>query len=1000
MTQMPKIEFSAAIDDRQLIWEGPLELEQMLSKVAAWDSKTQWMKWDLSVEPASWITQLFWKIFSGSSFLRSLFFGVDLEKSRLILNQLRQQVEASGDAGLCKLLHRAVRNFNETATRHRADPVQVFAKHYRQPDFTHPKMHHTVEIGDSEVTVTGELRIERREGVRADSPLILDCYEQEILSIEINGEAISSYTQTNFELIIPTIPADKEFDLKVVAKPKVFNNTSLRGFYKTGDVLATDFEPEEAKRFMVCFDRPDVRSEMKTTLIADKQKYPFLLSNGNLIDQKELSDGRHKVVWHNPIPDPSYLKAVVAGDFSVLEDTFNTQDGREVSLEIYTPPGEKDKARYAMLAAKQWLAYEERENGLVYPHHLENLKMVALEDYLYGAMENTSLIIFNDTSLLLDPETATDMDYRKVAHVVAHETAHTWSGNSTGPRSFFHGPLKESFTELRATRFIEWLYGSPLARPEQVDLVRTHQFPQDAGPTAHSIQPTSYVAPDDVYSPTSYNLGCEVMRVLWQILVAEDRDHFRKFQQQYFEDYHWKSVTFKELIHAATKATGIDLTTFERWFHKVGTPTVRFEMEYKDGKATIHVQQSIQGRGDGREQPPLHIPVFVELLSSSGERIVREILQMKEEELTVTYACDEKPVPVFMHALSAPVKIEYPYSDEDLAIIMKFCTDCVRGPDAGTEYAKRHIAKIFEALHTSPGDRPSVDEAVIQTFRDVLTGPLGVYSKALLLKLPTEREIMEGHQFLDFERASVAIRLFKTVLAEGLKDVLEKTLDLMPDPPRHPEKIDSFGSEMEVRELRTRCLDYLLHLPDSKYKRWVTNQFDQAENGNSRYTAALMLPGGEGAEKEHVLQNYLNLVGGSKRTMNLWLTAQSKARGCTVADLKRMASTPGVDMTNPNHVRSIAKEFVESNLGAYHDSKGEGYRYLADLILEVDKVVPDLAVNGMGVPAFQDYRRLCPPAKARMKEQLERIQGQVGISSRLKNLMNQLLGSSVNEMRV
>ncbi len=901
--------------------------------------------------------------------------GKTAEEQKAALDKLHHTILTSDNLPLISVYKRAIRNHDTLYPKLGAKPVPSLSKHHQPLKFTIPETHLTLDVNEDSVLVKTQLKVKR---ISDETTLILDGREHVVDKVFFNGEQLAqdAYIVTAHELIFPTIPTEDSFTVEVHSRINPFNNDSMEGLYKTGQWLSTQCESEGARRIFYTIDRPDCLSKYIVTLIADKKQYPFRISNGNLVEEFDAEDGRRVITWKDPFPKPSYLFAAVLGDFDLLEGDYAIDSERKAKLQVFVEKGKKERGEFSLFVLPECMRYDQEYWDRYYD--LEYLKMVGVPDFNAGAMENKGLIIYNDVALLVDKESGTDDNFRRVAHVIFHEYAHNWSGNRVTVENWFELPLKESFTEFRSMLFMEHYFTSEFARIEQIQTLRERQFPDDISPLAHPVQMESYVSPDDNYDATTYIKGSEVFRMLHTIL-GED---FRKGQNAYFEKYDGQAVTFKELLSTLTEVCNVDLTVFERWFRQVGTPLVTFDLEYdeENQKVVIHVKQTCPHPKTGEEQLPHHIPIFLELIGKDGTNLAeKHKVDLTEREAVYTFEnIAQTPIPLFLHGFSAPVKWDYDYSDEDLRAIILYTDDAFCRYEAGHIFAKRQLVKLLNS------DERTVSKDVISFYKAILESEaLTPLAKAQLLELPTLRTIAADYGIYDYPLIARVREQFKKELAKNLESEFLALLQKHPNPESYNPYSNTFVHEMKVRKLRAKGFDYLVSADEEKYLPLVVQQYWDADNFDVRKSAVAILANCKGSQKEEVLSDFHNTWKGDRAVLNHWMTALTSSKLCTVETLDKVRHSQGYDPKNPNHIRSVLRTFA-NNAACFHDQDGKGYRYLTDKVIEVGAFNPHVANSYIAQEAFLDYKQLPEPYQHNMRAQLERLRDTPGVAPRLQ----------------
>lgn len=910
------------------------------------------------------------------------------------LSLFNRKILESDDLNLIRLYQRAVRN-HDSLSAEKAEPFTFYYRHYQPSAFLIPSIHLTFDVTEAKVLVTTDLTVRRNSG---ECSLILDGKEHDVHQVLINGHLIpkNRYKITPHELILLGVPNDETFQVQIKSEIDPFSNKSLEGMYQCGQWLTTQCESEGARRIFFTIDRPDVLSQITTTIIADKRLYPYRLSNGDFVNEVLLQDGRWEITWNDPFPKPSYLFACVLGRFSQLTSHFTTKSGRNVELQIYVEPGKESRAHYPLFALKKAMEFDEVLFDREYD--LSCLKMVGIPDFNSGAMENKGLMIFNDVRLLVDSDSGTDRTHREVATVIGHEYFHNWSGNRVTIRNWFEIALKEAFTDLRAMLFSEWLFGQGFIRPKSVVALRENQFPEETSEKGHPMIVESYVDPHSIYDGTTYIKGREVFRTLMNYIDMQIPGGFREVQNLYFSRYDGQAVTFRELLAAGNevlKHIGQDLSKFERWFHQQGTPVLNARMTYhaKEKIAEIIVKQSCPHPKTGMLQEPLQIPFSLELLGPDGEILHPKFSQILEEETTVfKIESAAKPTPVFLHGYSAPVILEYDYTAEDLGCIVKYSDDSFCRWEAGQKYSIFALKEMIERIEKDPSLESKAQSGLIifsdlqqlyvQALKSTQLSPL---SKAQLFEIPSLRALSQAFKRYDFERLNEYRQLFIRQLALLCKPSLESMLEKYPA----PQVYEPRPEEMQIRELRNACFA-LLALADEKYQKIILENYRTASNFDDAVAAFnLCLKIGSPC-KEFAVSHFYDKWKNDKAVFNVWLTSQASSQHCTADDMKKLESFDGYDPTNPNHVRSIYRTYV-GNLSCYHHSSGEGYRLIVDKIIELSAFNPFLAHNYIAVPAFIDFEQLPSQQQALMAKELERLRHHDQVAPQTRDLVEKML---------
>ncbi|MEF1290693.1 aminopeptidase N, partial [Vibrio sp. M260118] len=598
-------------------------------------------------------------------------------------------------------------------------PQAKYRKDYQSPSHTITDIDLTFDLYDNETTVTAVSQVKQ---LKDDTTLRLDGEDLKLQSIHVNGEAWTSFEEIDGGLALHQLPAQAELKIVTLIDPEA--NTVLEGLYKSGGAFCTQCEAEGFRRITYYMDRPDVLAKYTTKVIADKAEYPFLLSNGNRVAQGDLEGGRHWVQWQDPHPKPAYLFALVAGDFDVLRDKYVTQSGRNVELEIFVDKGNLDRAPHAMTSLINSMKWDEQRFGLEYD--LDIYMIVAVDFFNMGAMENKGLNVFNSKFVLANEKTATDTDYLGIEAVIGHEYFHNWTGNRVTCRDWFQLSLKEGLTVFRDQEFSSDLGSRAVNRINNVRIIRGPQFAEDASPMSHPIRPEQVIEMNNFYTLTVYEKGSEVIRMMHTLLGEAG---FQKGMKLYFERHDGTAATCEDFVAAMEDASGVDLKQFRLWYSQSGTPTLKVSSEYNQAEQTysLTVEQSTEPTQDQSDKQALHIPFDVELYAQNGDVIelhcngeqVNNVLNVTELKQTFVFeSVAERPVPSLLREFSAPVKLEYNYSDQELIFLMVNARNEFARWDAGQMLLAKYIRANVEKVQA--GGEVELPAAVVDAFRGVL----------------------------------------------------------------------------------------------------------------------------------------------------------------------------------------------------------------------------------------------------------------------------------------
>lgn len=875
-------------------------------------------------------------------------------------------------------------------------PRTIYLADYRPPDFMIDQVGLNFELNETATRVSSVMSF-RRNVHAAGRPLVLNGRELTLVSVKLDGYFLdpADYEVTTESLTIPSLP-DK-FSLEVVTEINPQENTSLGGLYTSGGNFCTQCEAEEFRKITYFLDRPDAMARYTTTIHADKSKYPVLLSNGNLVDQGEGEDGRHWVKWEDPFPKPSYLFALVAGDLACIKDTFTTISGRVVDLHIYVQHHNADKCDHAMHSLKNAMAWDEQTYGREYD--LDLYMIVAVDDFNMGAMENKGLNIFNSRYVLARSDTATDQDYQGIEGVIGHEYFHNWSGNRVTCRDWFQLSLKEGFTVYRDEEFSADMGSRGVKRIEDVNILRTHQFREDAGPMAHPVRPDSYVEINNFYTVTVYNKGAEVVRMLAHLVGPEG---FRKGADLYFERHDGQAVTTDDFVAAIEDANDINLTQFKRWYSQAGTPivSVQQEYDYANKRFRLRVRQRCLPTPGQEEKLPFQIPLAVGLLDEKGNDLPLKLSgQMNQQSDDYTVVLDVrdseqvlefenipcKPVPSLLRGFSAPVRLESDLSDDQYYFLMGHDSDSFNRWEAGQQMAVKII--IAQISLYQLGQQLMVDDAFIAAIEKTLSDKnLDKAMIAAAISLPSEAYLGEFMTDIDPEAIHMVRRFVRRSIAKRLKSTLLSQYNANHDTGEYKIDAESIGR----RALKNVCLSYLMELNTDDIRALCVNQFESAHNMTDVIAALACLVNVDGPEKESALSAFYEKWQDESLVLDKWFNLQATSRlPDTLSKVKALTGHPAFTIKNPNKVRALIGAFCGANLARFHDESGEGYQFLADHVIKLDRINPQVAARMSN--AFTQWRKYEKGRQRKMKNQIERILSQEGLSRDVYEVMSKSL---------
>ena len=881
-----------------------------------------------------------------------------------------------------------------------AQPQAIRLEDYRQPDFWISHTDLIFNLGEVSTTVTAKLTFRRNDSADKKAPLVLHGEQMELVSVSLDGSKLASndYQCDRESLIVHQVP--DRFVLEVVTLLKPQDNTSLEGLYKSSGMFCTQCEAEGFRKITYYLDRPDVMSEFSVRIIADKQRYPVLLSNGNLVDRGELDNSRHFAQWHDPFKKPAYLFALVAGNLVSLDDTFTTISGRDVHLRIFVEQKDLDKCDHAMQSLKNAMAWDEKVYGREYD--LDIFMIVAVDDFNMGAMENKGLNIFNTSCVLAKPETTTDAGFQRVEAVVAHEYFHNWSGNRVTCRDWFQLSLKEGFTVFRDSQFSADMGSPTVKRVEDVTVLRTLQFAEDAGPMAHPVQPGSYIEISNFYTLTIYEKGAEVVRMLHTLLGP---DLFRKGSDLYFDRHDGQAVTIEDFVRAMADVSGRDLTQFKNWYCQAGTPCLHITGEYneRDQTFTLKVKQTCPPTPEAQTKKPFHIPLAMGLVGRNGllplqlanqpslaEDADQCVLELTETDETFVFEhVAEKPVPSLLRNFSAPVKLGYNYSREDLRRLMSRDTDGFCRWDASQQLAIQVLLDVQNAL--CQGQAPELDERLVEAYRELLAdASLDKAMVALMLTLPSELYLAELSDKVDVDAIHAAREWVLVALAQALVEPLQKAYAGCAEAGDYRADAVSIAR----RSLKNVALSYLMRLNDEAVHRMCLEQFERSNNMTDVMAALSAIVNSESPllieEKSHCLSRFYSKWQREPLVVNQWFSVQAASTlPGGLERVRQLVQHPAFDLKNPNKARAVIGAFANANTVNFHDKSGAGYRFLADQICTLNCQNPQMAARLL--TPLTKWRRYDEDRQKLMRSELERIKQQPELSKDVYEVISKSL---------
>ncbi len=868
-------------------------------------------------------------------------------------------------------------------------PQPIFLRDYRAPGFRVDRIDLTLDIHDDRTDVTARLVVLRTPEGRDQGELELMGENMEFVSLAVDGRPAGAheYALSKDRLVLHGVKADRlELEVKNRIHPQ--SNKALEGFYQSGDILCTQCEPEGFRKITYFIDRPDVMAMYRTTLIADKKRYPQLLSNGNRVDERDLPGGRHSVTWDDPFRKPSYLFAAVAGDLELARDTFTTRSGRKVALEVYVDKGQGKKTGHALRSLANAMKWDEDTFGLEYD--LDIYMIVAVESFNFGAMENKGLNIFNSAYVLADPATATDGDFQGVEGVVGHEYFHNWTGNRVTCRDWFQLTLKEGLTVFRDQEFSADMLSRAVKRIEDVKRLKELQFPEDAGPLAHPIRPSRYIEINNFYTATVYEKGAEVIRMV-HTLIGDAA--FKRGITEYFRRHDGQAVTTEDFIAAMEAASGRDLRQFRNWYSRPGTPTLEIEDAHDaaSGKYLVKVRQRYPAVGQERveEGNVLHMPFSLALFSRDGKLLREETRELRalEEEFTFE-GITEKPVASWNRGFAAPVHVRSSQTQEELLALVAHESDAVSRYEA--------LQKVYLKLMTDwVGDLqagrplPSALPPGLSSGLSKILGDSRVDAafKAHLFEVPAQSRLHQDMAAAAIDEVNTAQGHLQRLMGDAFYGAWEELYRQHQD----PRVADLTAAGMGSRALKNRCLSMLVKSGRGEGREWLARHFREARTMTEEAQALALYCQLPAAESREPLAKFRAKWAHESLVMLRWFGSQAAyvAPGEASARLEELERDPCFRPQVPNDLRSLYQSFARQNLVAFHQPSGDGYRFLAERVARIDAFNPQVAARLSG--AFDLMAKLDPVRKAAMRGSLEALMAK-GPSKDVYEVVGRYLG--------
>lgn len=867
-------------------------------------------------------------------------------------------------------------------------PQPVLLRDYRPPAFLIDAVELTVALGEREALVSSVLHLRRNPEAMHTGTLVLNGRGLRLRSIRLDGSPLVDGTDYVVDpdhlRVLRPISGFATLAIETAIAPQ--DNTELEGLYQSSGMFCTQCEAEGFRKITYYLDRPDVLARFTTTVVADRKRYPVLLSNGNLIDSGDLPDGRHFARWYDPFPKPAYLFALVAGDLACLSDSFVTRSGRRVDLKLYAAAADLGKCDHAMASLKRAMEWDEAVYGLEYD--LDIYMIVAVGDFNMGAMENKGLNVFNTKYVLARPDTATDQDYRDIETVIGHEYFHNWTGNRVTCRDWFQLSLKEGLTVFRDQQFSADMGSPAVKRVTEMRALRAVQFTEDSGPMAHPVRPDSYIEINNFYTPTVYMKGAEVVRMIHTLL---GQDGFRRGMDVYIARHDGQAVTCDDFVAAMEHGSGVDLGQFRLWYSQAGTPILDVSGVYDpaDGSYTMTVEQSCPPTAGQTEKLPFHIPLRLALFGPDGRPMrvrlagekrraaapVERVLDVTETRQSFRFVdLPANPVPSLLRGFSAPVKVRADLSDAELCFLMAHDNDPVARWEAGQSLATRRILDLVDRQRR--GAALAIDRNFIEAIEHTLMDErLDAEFIALAITLPGEPYLIELAEQPDPIAIHTARDFLRRAIGAALSDRFSALYNRLAEP--GPARFDT--QSVGRRALRNVALAYRVAISDGVAMAEAAEQVRSAPTMTEVLAALTALADSDAPERAAALEEFAARWQCEPLVLDKWFAVQAtSSRADTINRVADLLHHPAFDRRNPNRVRALVSSFAAGNPYRFHAPDGSGYRFLADQVLALD------AINGKVASRLLSpligWRKFDEPRQWVMRAELDRIVATPGLS--------------------
>ena len=859
----------------------------------------------------------------------------------------------------------------------------IYLKDYQAPDFLINSVKLNANLGKSRTVITSTLLIQRNGNHK--KPLVLDGEKVKLQGIKLNTASLSEsdYSVNEHSLTINTLLNDFVLEIQTGLEPHL--NTELSGLYQSSGNFCTQCEAEGFRRITYFLDRPDVLATYEVTITANKKDCPVLLSNGNFVEAGDNDDGTHWVTWNDPHPKPSYLFALVAGDLKHISDEFVTQSGNTVELNIYTQSHNIDKCGHAMTSLINSMKWDEQVYGREYDLDIYNI--VAVDDFNMGAMENKGLNVFNSKYVLANQQTATDSDFEGIESVIAHEYFHNWSGNRVTCRDWFQLSLKEGFTVFRDQEFSADMGSRGVKRIRDVQTLRAYQFKEDAGPMAHSVRPDSYQEINNFYTVTIYEKGAEVIRMMHALLGVQG---FRKGTDLYFDTFDGQAVTTEDFVTSMEKANGVDLSQFRLWYTQSGTPELTVKQSFSGDTVRLNFEQSCPDTPGQTGKKPFQIPVSLAFFDAHGSKLLEKTVVITQAQQTVEFnGFVASPLVSILRDFSAPVKLEFDQSNDELAKLVTFDDN---GFARWESLQRLNLNLLLPAIKSGHLDDDQY-QTVLLTYQTLLETYFsyekeGEQDKAMLaemLRLPAPAYIAQLCDVID-PQAVVSMR---EALQKRLASDLEQLLLKLYESNRTQGAFSLTSKAMAQRALRNTALQYLVVCEKDTYFDIAREQYTNANNMTEGLAAFSAIAHSAWSDKSLIVDDFYQKWQSDTLVLDKWFAIQAmSSEDDTLIKVQKLMKVKEFAMSNPNKVRSLIGAFA-GNLKSFHKEDGSGYEFIADRVIELNRINPQVAARMVGV--FNNWKAFSAPYSGLMKAQLQRINEHGELTKDVKEIVSKAL---------